>query len=97
MKLRLFTSNLWNWFVNTHAFADADEEYDSVWDDEHVFKPDLIHLVVDENNFRLASENGWIAARAHQITFAHYYKPGDNEDDYCFENFLESIDSLLFF
>lgn len=83
--------------MNTHAFADADEEYDSDWDDEHVFKPDLIHLVVDENIFRLASENGWIAARAHQIIFACYYKPGDNEDDYCFENFLESIDSLLFF
>ena len=79
---------------DTHAFAE--DEYDSDWDDEDDFEPDLTHLVVDGNNFRLTSENmdNWLnrCTRLHQITIAHY--KGVEGDVYTFETFLESIDSL---
>ena len=79
---------------DTHAFADY--EYDSDWDDGNDFDPDLTQVVIDGTNFRVTSGNldNWLSRciRLSQITIAHY-KPGDN-NNYCFESFLDSIDSL---
>lgn len=76
--------------------ASAEDQYDSDWDGEDDFEPDLTHLIIDGKNFRMTTESSdnWLSRcmRLYKTTVAHF-KPRDN-DYYSFESFLDAIDSL---